>query len=240
MQPQAGFSGRVPTSAEAQNLRSWALRFGPQGRNCVSLIEFGNETSYSYQWPGGTNFFNIGQQYATRAKEAAIALQGTGVGLLVQADDALQGPAWVDGMFSGVPDLTNYVAGWTVHPYGPSWGPQRIDRAIANLARHGDTQKGFYFTEWGIATDNGRSLNDNYGWPTNMTYQQAADALVQSEAMWLQKLGSRWKQTIVFSDWDRDDVAAGSNEREYYFGVLRRDGSDKGLYTATIRQRFGS
>ena len=236
-QPQAGFEGRVPTTAEAQNLRSWALRFGPQGSGCISLIEFGNETSYSYQFPGDIS--GVARTYAQRAKEAAIALQGTGVGLLVQVDDALRGPAWVDNMYAAVPDLTNYVSGWTLHPYGPDWGAGKIDHAIADLARHGDTQKPFFFTEWGVASDNGRTLSDNYGWPTNMTYQQAADALVQSEAMWRQKLGSRWKQTILFTDWDRDSVPAGSTDREHYFGVLRRDGSDKGAYTAAVRQRLG-
>ena len=236
---QCGFGGsNMPTSAECQNLGAVAQRHGPNGTKSIKLIEFGNETSYSYQWPGGANFFTLGQQYARKAKEAAIALQGTGVGLLVQVDDALEGPAWVDGMFDAVPDLTSYVTGWVVHPYGPSWGPQRIDRAIANLARHGDTSKPFYFTEWGVASDNGNNLNDNYGWPTNMTYQQAADALATSEAMWIQKCGARWVFTSIYGSNDSSPPGA-SNQREEYFGIVQVDGTtSKGAYTTAVKARF--
>ena len=54
----AGFDSRIPSASEAQNLGAWARTFGPGGtfwatRSDKALasrfIEFGNETSYSYQ-----------------------------------------------------------------------------------------------------------------------------------------------------------------------------------------------
>ncbi|HYM54820.1 MAG TPA: hypothetical protein VES97_05620, partial [Solirubrobacteraceae bacterium] len=56
----AGFQARIPSTAEARNLASWATAFGPggtfwRGRNlpastAVTSIEFGNETNNPYQF----------------------------------------------------------------------------------------------------------------------------------------------------------------------------------------------
>ena len=50
----------MPSTSEAQNLASWAAAYGPGGsfwqgksypaNTAVTRIEFGNETSYSYQF----------------------------------------------------------------------------------------------------------------------------------------------------------------------------------------------
>ena len=174
----AGFEGRIPSTAEAQSLGAWAKRFGPggtfwagrsDGAYASRYIEFGNETSYRHQ---GT--FEDGGDYARRAKEAIDAIKAANprVGLLVQADDANINPSpWVKDMFAAVPNLGNIAAGWTVHPYGPrtEWEP-RISRLIQQTAAVGSPNLPIFMTEWGIATDNGRQLDDNYHWPTGMSY----------------------------------------------------------------------
>lgn len=243
---QAGIGSAV-TTAQAQNLGAVATRHGPSGTASILFIEFGNETSYAYQNPGDIS--GIAANYALRAKEAAISMAGTGVGLLVQADDALRGATWVNSMFGAVPDLSDYVAGWTCHPYGPTAGTSlhdgspawrtddRIDRLIAQLAAHGDTTTPFYFTEFGLATDNGRTLSDNYEWKRNMTYTEAAQALDESEAMWVAKCGARWVFTSYYRDFDNAAPGA-STDREAYFGIVKADGSDKGILTDALRDRF--
>ena len=247
----AGFYGRVPTVQEAQNLRSWALRYGPggtfwQGRSdgylAVTHIEFGNETSYPYQFGEGgswwtlSSYTNRARTYALRVKDAALALQGTGVGLLVQAEDAGSASStWVDNMVAAVPDLGSYTAGWTIHPYGPN-GSARIDRMLGYLAAKGlPTSIPVYITEWGLATDNGRSLSNNYGYPTNMTYADAATTLRNVFASWRSSYGSRLAQVIVYQHADQRAPGRTSN-REHYFGLLTHTGGEKGDYTATARR----
>ena len=85
----AGFDGRLPSTGEAQNLAGWAAAFGPggtfwQGKSypasaAVTDIEFGNETSYSYQfsdtssasnWYALSSYVARAQTYALRFKDA--------------------------------------------------------------------------------------------------------------------------------------------------------------------------
>ena len=248
----AGFYARVPSTSESQNLRSWALRFGPggsfwQGRSdgnlAVQKIEFGNETSYAYQYGDNWDSPSYGARagvYAQRARDAATALQGTGVGLLVQADDANTGSAvWVNQMFAAVPDLDDRVAGWIVHPYGPD-GFARLDRLTSQLAGVGASSSvGYFITEWGLASDNGRTLSDNYGYPRDLTYSQAATTLNDAFAQWQSHVGSRLKQVIIYQNADLQSSGA-SSDREGYFGITKRDGSDKGAYTTAVRAKLGA
>ena len=241
---QAGFHGTMPSVAQAQNLGQWARAFGPggtfwagrsDGHLASRFIEFGNESSYSYQ---GTQ--NRGGEYALRFRDAWVAIQATNpaTGLLAQADDANCGCAtWVNGMASTVPNMGDMVAGWTVHPYGPKsrWEP-RIDRLIAQTAAKGwSSDIPIDITEWGMATDGGASLSNNYDWPTNQTYQQAGDAVTLTVSQMLAKpgFGSRLRLFTYFQG--HDQQPSGSGEREHYFGVVKNDGSDKGALTATLR-----
>ena len=251
VQPIAGFVGRLPSYSEAQNLRAWALRFGPKGtfwrtaaarRLAVTHIEFGNETSYGYQYGddvGSESYAQRARAYAQAARDAGLALRGTGVTLLVQADDAgSERSNWVDEMFAAVPDLASYAAGWVVHPYGPS-GSERINRTIAYLTANRVRRASIriYVTEWGLASADGRMLDDNYGNPANMTYTQAAHLLSSTVAKWRKTYGARLAEMILFQDYDSRRPGA-SNGREDYFGALRVNGRDKGLYTAEVRRQL--
>ena len=209
----AGFDHSMPTVAEAQNLGQWARAFGPGGtfwatRSDKALasrfIEFGNESSYSYQ---GTN--NRGGEYALRFKDAYTAMQAANpaMGLLAQADDGNCGCAtWVNAMHTAVPNLGTMVAGWTVHPYGPRsrWEP-RVDRLIAQTGAYWSSSIPIDITEYGMATDNGRTLTDNYDWPTNQTYQQAADAVTLTVNQMVAKpgFGSRLRLFTYFQGHDQ-------------------------------------
>jgi len=252
----AGFHGRMPSEAEARNLATWAAEFGPGGRFwagrsdgalAVQDIEFGNETSYGYQYGDGYadgSYAARAELYATRFKQAhdAVAMTGRGVGLLAQADDGGSGsPNWVNHMFRAVPNLGSYVDGWTVHPYGPrdKWKP-KFDRLIMQTAAHGASPRiPIDVTEYGISTDNGAPLSDNYGWPTNATYAQAAGWLRDSISSMRadSAIGPRLRMFIIYAVHDLAPPRS-AGDRERYFGVLQSNLSSKGAYTSEVRSLF--
>ena len=247
VQPLAGFHARLPSAAEAASLRAWALRFGPggsfwRGRKRplpIRHIEFGNETSYRHQYGdsfGDASYVERARTYGARAQEAARSLAGTGVGLLVQADDAgSKTTIWVDEMLGAGPALASLAAGWVVHPYGPL-GFDRIKRMLASLGARGIPVPSIrvYITEWGLSSDNGRELSDNYGYPRNMTFTDAAITLREAMARWLEEFDDQIAEVILYQDYERRASGA-STDREHYFGLLRIDGSEKGAYTAEAR-----
>jgi hypothetical protein len=252
----AGFNERMPTEAEARNLAGWAAEFGPggtfwRGRKdahlAVRQIEFGNETSYSHQYGDNwadQSYKDRARLYATRFAQAraAIAATGRAVGLLAQADDGGTGSSnWVDNMFAAVPNLGQLVDGWTVHPYGPqgTWAP-KLHRLVAQTAANGAPGDiPIDITEWGISTNNGIALDDNYGWPVNLTFLQAGVALKTSVlGMRLEPaVGSRLRLFMLYSAYDLN-ASLGPNARERFFGALDAGLGDKGAYSAEARALF--
>ncbi|MEA2418379.1 MAG: hypothetical protein QOE60_585 [Thermoleophilaceae bacterium] len=252
----AGFEGRIPTQAEAQNLARWAAEFGPggtfwtgrsDGELAVQQIEFGNETSYGYQYGDSwsdASYASRAEQYATRLAQArfAIAMTGRDVGLLAQADDGGTGSDnWVNHMFRAVPNLGQLVDGWTVHPYGPRsrWEP-KLDRLIASTAANGAPASiPIDVTEYGISSANGAPLSDNYGWPTNLTYAQAATALDSTiAAMRAQPtIGPRLRDFMIYAAHDLRPAGT-STDREQNFGVLQDNLSGKGAYSTEVRAQL--
>jgi hypothetical protein len=251
----AGFHGRMPTEAEARNLAGWAAEFGPggsfwQGRPdghlAVRQIEFGNETSYSHQY-GDTwssqSYKDRAKLYATRFAQAHAAIAATGrpVGLLAQGDDGGTGSAaWVDSMFDAVPNLGQLVDGWTVHPYGPrgTWEP-KLDRLIAQTAANGAPGTiPIDITEYGISSNNGLALTDNYGWPVNQTSAQAAAAL-ESTVFGMRTdpaIGPRLRLFMLYAAHDLGPSLG--NNRERFFGALTAGLGEKGAYSAEVRELF--
>jgi hypothetical protein len=252
----ASFNATLPTVAQAQNLASWAAAFGPggtlwQGKSfpadtAVTDIEFGNETSYAYQyadtskasdWYALSSYASRAQTYALRFEDAQVAIGAANskVGLLAQADDGDSGSsAWVDNMFAAVPDLAARVAGWTVHPYGPKW-QTKIDRLISSTSAHGAPATiPIYATEWGLATDNGRCLSDNYGWNTCMTYDEASTALSSAVSAMKARYGTRLAALYLYQAHDQAPTGT-STDRESYFGALQSNEAPKGAYTTTVQ-----
>jgi hypothetical protein len=257
----AGFEGRLPNTAEAQNLASWAAAFGPggtfwQGKSypasaAVTDIEFGNETSYSYQYPetsSASDWYALpsyaarAQTYALRFKDAETSIQAANpnVGLLAQADDGGSGtPTWVNNMFAAVPDLAGRVAGWTVHPYGPHW-EATINRLVSSTQAAGAPSTiPIYATEWGLSSDNGRCVEENFGFNKCMSYGEAASTLESSIAAMRAKYGSRLRDVYLFQA--RDQQSSGSStEREAYCGALQTNQATKGVYTSAVQGLLSS
>ncbi len=243
----AEFYGRIPTTAEAQNLASWAAAYGPGGsfwagksypaNTAVTDIEFGNETSYSYQFSDNSlsTYAARAQSYALVAKTAAVAIRAANpnVGLLVQGDNAVNQDAWVVNMFKAVPDLGSYAAGWTIHPYGPTWAT-RIDSTVNSTKAAGSPDLPIWVTEWGLSTDNGRCLDDNYGYDKCMTYDTAASTLHSALAGMESRYGSRLGAFFLYQA--HDQYATGTQtSREDYFGAEQSNGAAKGSYTAEVK-----
>jgi Glycosyl hydrolase catalytic core len=243
----ASFHGRLPTIGEAQNLGSWAAAYGPGGtfwqgktypaNTAVTHIELGNETSYSYQFADNTlaTYAIRAQTYALRARDAANAIRGANprVGLVVQGDNAVNGTAWVSNVMRAVPTLDDLIAGWTIHPYGPNWAT-RIDSTINSARTAGARDLPIWITEWGLSSDNGRCLSDNYGWNKCMTYSGAAstlhNVLVGMQSRYATRLGA------FFLYQAHDQYATGTQTgREAYFGALQSKGLAKGAYTTEVK-----
>jgi hypothetical protein len=245
----AGFIGRTPSTDDGVRLAAWAHAFGPggsfwrgrsDGAMALRYIEFGNETNQGYQYddcgPGCPDYGARARAYALGFRYAEEAIQSAEgnrrVGLLAVSDDS--GSAeWADHMYEAVPDLNSRVAGWIEHPYGPdyrSW----IGNLLKGVAHHGGDALPVFVTEFGISSDDGRCLSDNYGWPKCLTYQQAADRLRRSIAGMRSAYGRQLAQVLIFSQVDAKPSGT-TSDREAYFGAVRSDGGDKGALTTTVR-----
>jgi hypothetical protein len=247
IEPLASFYGRIPSAAEAQNVASWAKAFGPggtfwakrsDGNLAIRSIEFGNETSYGYQYgdnAGAPSYTARAQSYAIRFKEAAEAISATGVkvGLLADADDPTG--AWMNGMFAAVPNLGSYVGGWISHPYGTG-GKSKLTGIINQTAAHGASSSiPIDITEWGLSTDNGDCVTENYGLNPCMSYQEAGEQLKRSVTELKNMLGSRLGLFLLYQV--RDQSAPGaSKEREAYFGLLQQTDAPKPGYTQAAQE----
>jgi hypothetical protein len=243
----ATFYGRTPSTAEAQNLGSWAAAYGPGGtfwqgksypaNTAVTDIEFGNETSYSYQFSDNSllTYASRASTYAQRARDAANAIRAANprVGLLAIGDNAVNQTAWMTNVMKAVPTLDDLIAGWTIHPYGPSWA-SRIDSTVNSARSAGARDLPIWITEWGLSSDNGRCLSDNYGWNACMTYAGAASSLHTVLSGMQSRYGSRLGAFYLYQA--HDQYASGTKTgRESYFGALQSNGAAKGAYTSEVK-----
>ncbi|HWI70318.1 MAG TPA: hypothetical protein VNT55_00070, partial [Baekduia sp.] len=252
----AGFQGRTPTAAEGRNLATWAATYGPGGTfwagksypagTAVTRIEFGNETNQAWQysqlqndpnWANTSFYASLAQGYATafKAGSEAIKAANPGVGLLAIGDTPGNWASWFNNIYKAVPNFADYVSGWVMHPYGPAarWQPI-MDNALAQVTAHGAPKTiPIYVTEYGIASDNGRCLDDNYGWDTCMTYDQAGAALTSTVAAMRARYGSRLAAMYLYQVHDQKTTGT-STSRESYFGGLTVGGAAKGAYTTAM------
>jgi hypothetical protein len=243
----AGFHGRVPSVSEAKNLAGWAAAYGPGGtfwqgktypaNTTVTQIEFGNETSYSYQFSDNSSgtYAARAQSYALRFKDAQVAIGAANprVGVLAIGDNAVNGTAWVSNMFKAVPDLGSRAAGWTIHPYGPNWA-SRMDSTINSAKAAGSPDLPMWVTEVGLSSDNGRCLDDSYGWNKCMTYAAAAATLDGMLTGMESRYGIRLGAVYLYQA--HDQYATGTKSgREAYFGAVQSNGSAKGAFTTEVK-----
>jgi len=249
--PLAGFSGRLPTQAEALNLVTWAKAFGAGGTfwkgqpgKPIQTIEFGNETEYGYQYNDGyqdASYKLRARTIAQRVKEASMALAVAviNVGLIVPASDGGSGQSvWIDEMFAAVPDLAKYVAGWTVHPYNAP-GIGKIERMIRFLATHGETKLPIYATEFGIATDGDHKLTPGPNEEAAITYERAAVILEGQIAAIRKAAQGRLAGLDLYQVRDQQPTGRGTNH-EWYFGALQHEGQLKAEYTEAVKALLAS
>jgi hypothetical protein len=245
--PLAEFTGRMPSPTEAQDLASWADAYGPggtfwagrsNGNLAIRSIEFGNETDYSGQYhdePGDASYRLRAETYAVRVKEAAQAIEsgGSTVGLLVQADDT--SGDWINSMYAAVPELTKYVAGWTMHSYGGrEYNEYRFRTLIKQAAEHGASSVPIDVTEWGVTTDNGRCLEYNDGLNPCMTYQEAAQEVRNSFAWMKEMLGSKLVMFIFYQTGDQAPSGVTTNWQGYFGALQYERKASKGPFTEAV------
>lgn len=197
----ATFTNRIPTQSEAQGLGAWATAL--QGK--VLGIEFGSETANSSQ-PAS---WQQGGLYATRAREAAVAINGK-VKLIVQGRG--DNPAWLAQMREAVVDIGNYADGWSLRYLQQDYS-NVINAYRAALA--GFAHPDVWVTSMGWATDDGLALNDAYGWPVNMTYQAAATNLQTFYDFAQSKVAA-----IFYSSIHDLSPHGANNQRDNYLGAL--------------------
>jgi hypothetical protein len=173
--------------------------------------------------------------YATLIKQAAQAIAATGipVGMLAVSEDWTGD--WMQKMFAAVPNLGSAVAGWVSHPYGTTW-KYKLENIIKQSAEHGAPSSiPIDVTEWGIASDNGRCLSENYGYSPCMTCQQAAETLRSVTGEIRAMLGGRLALFLFYQARAQAQPGA-STEREGYFGLLQHELGSKGAYTAAAQE----
>jgi hypothetical protein len=94
-------------------------------------------------------------------------------------------------------------------------------------------------TEWGLATDNGRCLTENYGWSPCMTYNEAGETLTRTVREMQAMLGSRLGMFLLYQIRDQQLTGA-STEREAYFGALQHELQPKGAFTSAVEEMLAS
>ncbi len=252
--PLADFYGTLPTAAQDQNLAAWASAFGAGGsfwsthtggQYAIQSIEFGNETSFSYQYSDNSQsgYATRAQTYALRFAEAARAIKATNpkVGLLAQGDPGNAGSLWIENMFKAVPELGQLVAGWTVHPYGPNWRAKFEAVVSQTVAQGAPSTIPIDVTEWGLSTDNGRCLSENFGWNQCMTYQEAAEDLTRTISEMRQALLGRLGLVLLYQIRDQRPASeSNNNSLEYYFGAVQHELQAKGAYTTAVEAFLAS
>ena len=125
-----------------------------------------------------------------------------------------------------------------VRPTG-RWEP-KLDRLIAHTAANGAPATiPIDITEYGLSSNNGLALTDNYGWPVNQTSAQAAAALDSTVAAMRADpaIGPRLRMFMLYSAYDLG-ASLGANNRERFFGALTGGLGEKGAYSAEARELF--
>jgi polysaccharide biosynthesis protein PslG len=137
---------------------------------------------------------------------------------------------WIDGMYAAVPDLNSYFDAVAVHPYsgglspdtytpgqGTRWQFRRLEEMRARFVAHGAAAKKFWITELGWATCTG---NEDC-----VSEQQQAQYLSRVFAYAKGEYASFMEAVFVYHlrDWGPAD----QTNKEYWFGLRRKDGTPK-------------
>lgn len=219
-------------------------RYGPGGTFWDAHREFADFApthfeiwNEAYYAPGGSDEYDPGR-YARLVRAAAIAGRAANPAakylLGSEVTGRMQGSTWVhwtDALYQAVPDLNNYFDAVAVHPYGEDmtgltdvgFGQfRRLERLRDKFAAHGASDKPFWITElgWATCTQSDECVTEA---------QQAANIRRAFEMVRGPYAG--FVEAIFFyhyKDWGPED----QSNKEYWFGLNRRDGSPKPALTA--------
>ena len=137
---------------------------------------------------------------------------------------------WIDGMYDAVPDLNSYFDAVAIHPYSASRGPdvytpgegtrwqfRRIEEMRERFNAHGAAGKGFWITELGWSTCTGHH--------DCVSEAQQAEYVRRAFDYATGKYGSFMEAVFIYhmNDWGPAD----ETNKEYWFGLRRKDGSRK-------------
>jgi len=247
LQPLVGWDDGTPTP-DLTAVSRWAAAFGPRGTfwagrsdaTAITDIELGNENSFSYKSGdvAKSTYRDLATTYGHRAADAARAVDAANpaVGVLVELESGdTDKSTWIDAALgAGGPDLVRLLHAPVTHAYGPDWR-RELDQDFRFVAKWG-LSKPFFMTEWGISTDNGPALSDNYDFPTDLTYAAAA-ALLAGNVDQMATVPGELKQVLLYQVHDQREPGE-TTDREGYFGIVNADGAHKGPYTAVARNDF--
>ena len=90
-------------------------------------------------------------------------------------------------------------------------------------------------TEWGLSTDNGVCVYENYGLNPCMSYAEAGEQIKKSVAEIKAQIGSRLQLFLLYQVRDQQSAGA-SNDREAYFGLLQHEDQPKGAFTTAAQE----
>jgi polysaccharide biosynthesis protein PslG len=144
---------------------------------------------------------------------------------------------WIDGMYAAVPDLNSYFDAVAVHPYssslspdvytpgrdgGTRWQFRRIEEMRDTFDEHGARDKGFWITELGWATCTG---DDDC-----VTEHQQAEYVSRVFAYARGRYSGFMEAVFIYhlNDWGPAD----QSNKEYWFGLTRKDGTRKPAFHA--------
>lgn len=222
------FNEAAPSEAESRNIGTWATIPG------LEAIEFGNEP-----WLQNESWDYA--QYARSYKAAydAVKAANPSMVLIAQGDSANRGHRPGLRVMQEIKNLGIKPKAIQIHPYGPDY-LNRLGDARRDLKDVGwSTGVDIWVTEVGVSTDNGRTVYqggtpNNYGWNAAMTYAEAGKTIDQVTSDLLAQGVTR---IIVYMGTDYRAPGT-SNEREYYFGLTKTDGGDKGDLSTVMRRLF--
>jgi hypothetical protein len=179
--------------------------------------------------------------YARLVKASAIAGRRAdpSARFLLQADTVAidardKSSGWVGPMYSAVPDLNRYFDGVAAHPYAGVAGPdyytpgardrgqfRRIQELHNDFISRGAGDKPFWITE--------------IGWSTCPANHQACVTPAQQAAYTLRVFQivkneyQPWMRAVFLYNY-RDSFRTEASNKEYFFGLLRHDGTPKPVW----------
>lgn len=145
---------------------------------------------------------------------------------------------WIDGMYRAVPALNSYFDAVAIHPYssgvspdvytpaaGTRWQFRRIEEMRSRLVAHGAADKPLWITEVGWATCRGHH---------DCVSERAQAAYITRVFDYARGPYAGFVDAVFvyhMNDWGPPD----RTEKEYWFGLRRRDGTHKPAFRALRR-----